>query len=64
MGYYNNVTGRYIWNISSIFFFSLFLHNSDTSYQYPHIDGLMQKRRNSSKLAMELHLFCIKPYVN
>ena len=27
------------------------------------IDGLMQKRRNSSALAMELHLFCIKPSV-
>ena len=24
------------------------------------IDGLMQKRRNSSALAMELRLFCIK----
>ena len=25
------------------------------------IDGLMQKRRNSIALAMELRLFCIKP---
>ena len=25
------------------------------------IDSLMQKRRNSSALAMELRLFCIKP---
>ena len=26
-----------------------------------YVDGLMQRRRNSSALAMELHLFCIKP---
>ena len=26
-----------------------------------HIDGLMQKRCNSIALAMEIHLFCIKP---
>ena len=26
-----------------------------------YIDGLMQKRRNSSALALELRLFCIKP---
>ena len=25
------------------------------------IDGLMQKRRNSSALALELRLFCINP---
>ena len=28
-----------------------------------HIDGLMQKRRNSSALAMELRLFCINPSI-
>ena len=28
-----------------------------------HIDGLMQKRYNSSELAMELSLFCIKPSI-
>ena len=28
------------------------------------IDGLMQKRRNSSALAMELRLLCIKPSIN
>ena len=28
-----------------------------------HTDSLMQKRCNSSALAMELHLFCIKPLV-
>ena len=28
-----------------------------------HFDGLMQKRRNSSALAMELRLFCIKPSI-
>ena len=27
------------------------------------IDGLMQKRRNSIALAMELRLFCIKPSI-
>ena len=27
------------------------------------IDGLMQKRRNSSALAMELRLICIKPSI-
>ena len=27
-----------------------------------YIDGLMQKRRNSSALALELRLFCIKPW--
>ena len=26
-----------------------------------HVDGLMQKRRNSIASALELHLFCIKP---
>ena len=26
-----------------------------------HFDGLLQKRRNSSVLAMELRLFCINP---
>ena len=29
-----------------------------------HIDGLMQKGRNSSALAMELRLFCIKPSIS
>ena len=30
----------------------------------PHyIDGLVQERRNSSALAMELHLFCTNPYM-
>ena len=29
-----------------------------------HIDGLMQMRRNSSALAMELCLFCIKPSIS
>ena len=28
-----------------------------------HIDGLMQKRRNSIANALELRLFCIKPSV-
>ena len=28
-----------------------------------HIDDLMQKRCNSSALAMELHLFCIQPSI-
>ena len=28
-----------------------------------HTDGLMQKRRNSSALAMELRLFGIKPSI-
>ena len=29
--------------------------------RYVHIDGLMQERRNSSALAMELHLSCTSP---
>ena len=28
---------------------------------HDHIDDLMQKRHNSSALAMDLHLLCIKP---
>ena len=28
-----------------------------------HIDGLMQRRRNSSALAMELRVFCTKPSI-
>ena len=28
-----------------------------------HINGMMQKRRNSSALAMELRLFCINPLI-
>ena len=32
-------------------------------YQSPHIDGLMQERRNSSALAMELRLSCINPLI-
>ena len=28
-----------------------------------HIDGLMQERRNSSALAMELHLSCTNPSI-
>ena len=30
---------------------------------FRHIDGLVQKRRNTSALAMEFHLFCIKPSI-
>ena len=30
---------------------------------YLHIDGLIEKRRNSSVLAMQLHLFSIKPSI-
>ena len=29
-----------------------------------HIDGLVQERRNSSALAMELHLSCTKPSIS
>ena len=29
--------------------------------KHKYTEGLMQKRRNSSASAMELHLFCIKP---
>ena len=34
-------------------------HIASTSFRH-HFDGLMQKRCNSSALAMELHVFCIK----
>ena len=30
---------------------------------FTHIDGLVQKRRNSSALAMELRLSCTKPSI-
>ena len=30
---------------------------------YPHIDGLMQEKHNSSALAMELRLSCINPSI-
>ena len=32
-----------------------------TLISWTHIDGLMQERRNSSALALELRLFCINP---
>ena len=32
-------------------------------YMIEYIDGLMQKRRNSSALAMELRLSCINPSI-
>ena len=31
--------------------------------QYPHIDRLVQERRNSSSLAMELRLSCTNPSI-
>ena len=49
----------------SCFESSIYRHN--TALEAAHhrflldIDGLMQKRRNPSALAMELRLFCIKP---
>ena len=33
------------------------------SLLFEHIDGLMQERRNSSALAMELRLSCINPSI-
>ena len=33
------------------------------SRSYIHIDGLMQERRNSSALAMELRLSCTNPSI-
>ena len=35
----------------------------EKSYIVNHIDGLMQKKRDSSALAMELRLFYIKPSI-
>ena len=35
--------------------------NADPMLVFLQIDGLMQKRRNSSANALELCLFCIKP---
>ena len=35
--------------------------NHNVQHGYKDIDGLMQKRRNSIALAMDLGLFCIKP---
>ena len=35
--------------------------NTSLSRQLNKFDGLMQKRRNSSALALELRFFCIKP---
>ena len=32
--------------------------------KYPHIDGLVQERRNSSALAMELRLSCTNPSIS
>ena len=38
----------------------LLVRVSTVELQYKYFDGLLQKRRNSSALAMESHLFCIK----
>ena len=35
--------------------------NETTCFRWYHFDGLVQERRNSSALAMELRLSCIKP---
>ena len=35
----------------------------DQEESQQHIDGLMQKRRNSSALAMKVRPFCIKPWI-
>ena len=37
-----------------------FIYSQDT----PYVEGLMQKRRNSSANALELRLFCIKPFMS
>ena len=29
----------------------------------PYINGLMEKRHNSGALALDLHIFCIKPSI-
>ena len=41
-----------------------FLKILHTAKQQQHIDGLVQERRNSSALAMELHLSCINPSIS
>ena len=33
-------------------------------YDCVHIDGLVQERRNSSALAMELHISCTNPLIS
>ena len=46
---------------AAYFFWKCTMHNYLTSPFAHKINGLMQNRCNSSALALELHLFCIKP---
>ena len=39
-------------------------YGADLEQGPPHIDGLMQERRNSSALAVELRLSCTNPSVS
>ena len=44
--------------------FCVFLQSLRNLHNYQQcIDGLVQERRNSSALAMELHLYCTNPSV-
>ena len=49
-------------NMTGFHCIKLVTHSSEISLNYDyHIDGLVQERRNSSALAMELRLSCINP---
>ena len=54
---YTEIISEVLWHSPA----ANFTGNAQDIYSWYYIDGLVQERRNSSALAMELHLSCIKP---